>query len=118
VPFTHPRQRSGFILAEALIALLIFGVVFIALEGSLALVLRAVADSEREAIASRLAESQRERVFAAACEATSGSDSANGVTLAWTVSPVDGLARVGETTTYHRRTGDRMETYDALGRCQ
>ena len=58
-----PTQRSGFALVEALIALVIIGVVFLGLEGSLTLVLRSLADSERQSTATRIAEAQRERIF-------------------------------------------------------
>lgn len=112
------KRRHGFILAEALIALLILGVVFLALEGSLAVVLRSIVESDRETIASSLAETQRERAFAAACAGASGTDSLNAVAVSWTASPVGRLVRVSQTSRYPRRIGDRVEQYDAIGACQ
>lgn len=116
---SHTRaKRHGFILAEALIALLILGVIFLALEGSLTIILRSLADSDREAVASRIAETQRERALAAVCTAASGSDSSNAVVVNWTASSTGRLVRVVQTTRFPRRTGDRVEQYDAIGACQ
>lgn len=118
MPKAQPKPRTGFILVEALIALLILAVVFVALEGSLTLSVRTLANAERETIAARLAESQRERAFAGACAAASGADSADAVTVEWTTSPNTRLVRVVETSRYERRTGSRTVEYDAIGRCQ
>lgn len=112
------KPHRGFILAEALVALLILGVVFLALEGSLTVVVRSLAESERETVAARLAEAQRERAFAGACTPGSGTDSADGVIVDWIASPVGRFVRVSQTSRYPRRIGDRVEQYDAVGKCQ
>ncbi len=112
------NHRPGFILAEALVALLVLGVVFLALEGSLSSIVRTIADSERETVAARLAEMQREKVFAAVCGSGSGTDSGNAVVVTWTVSTAGSLVRVTQTSRYDRRVGDRTESYDAIGRCR
>jgi len=112
------HSRSGFILAEALVALLVIGVVFLALEGSLAIVMRSIADSEHESVAARVAETRRERAFASACAAASGVDSVRAVTVNWTASPDGQLVRVAQTSRYPQKLGDRVEHYDALGACQ
>jgi Tfp pilus assembly protein PilV len=112
------NRRNGFILAEALIALLIIGIAFLALEGSLSLVMRSLADSEREFIAVRLAEIQREHAFATACVPASGSDSINAVAVRWTASPMGALTRVAQASRYPLRAGDRIEQYDAVSACQ
>lgn len=112
------RSRSGFILAEALVALLLIGVVFLALEGSLTVVMRSIADSEHESIAARIAETQRERAFASACAPASGADSVRAVTVEWTASPDGQLVRVAQTSRYRQKLGDRVEHYEALGSCQ
>lgn len=117
MPNTHTKARGGFILAEALVALAVFGATFLALEGSLTLALRSLAESDREAIASRLAETTRERAFASGCLNGAGSDSANGVVLAWVATTENGLLRLVESTTYRRRAGDRSQRYEAVGRC-
>jgi Tfp pilus assembly protein PilV len=114
----HQRHPPGFILAEALVALLILGVVFLALEGSLSTVIRTIADSEHEAIAARLAETQRERAFAAACASSSGADSANTVVVTWSASATGSFVHLIQTSRYPRRVGDRIETYDATGACR
>jgi len=118
MPNNDAKPHRGFILAEALIALLILGVVFLALEGSLTVVLRSLADSERETVATRLAETQRERAFGTACAAGSGTDSLNAVSVSWVASPVGGLVRVSQISRYPRRIGDRVEQYDAVSACQ
>jgi Tfp pilus assembly protein PilV len=112
------NSPRGFILAEALVALLIIGVVFLALEGSLKIVLRRIADSEHESVAARIAEAQRERAFASACAPNSGVDSVNAVIVGWTASPDGQLVRVAQTSRYRQTVGDRVEHYDALGTCQ
>jgi Tfp pilus assembly protein PilV len=112
-----PHCRRGFVLAEALIALLILGVVFLALEGSLSIVLRSLADSERDKIAATLAETQRERAFAAPCVAASGADSINAVTVSWIATAAAGRVRVTQTSRYPRHIGSRVENYDAISAC-
>ena len=108
----------GFILAEALVALLIIGVVFLGLEGSLTIVMRSIADSEHESVAARIAETRRERAFASACATSSGVDSVSAVTVGWTASPDGQLVHVAQTSRYRQKVGDRVEHYDALGTCQ
>ena len=108
----------GFILAEALIALVVIGVVFLALEGSLSIVLRSLADSEREATATALAEAQRERAFGSPCSADEGSDSVNGVVVSWSASVAGRFIRIEQTGHYPRKLGDRPVGYAALGVCQ
>lgn len=113
----HPKHLRGFILIEALVALVIIGVVFLGLEGSLTLILRSLVDSERQTIATRIAEEQRERAFAAGCVAGSGSDSVNAVTVDWTASRAGSLIHVSQTVRYPRNSGVRVEHYDAVGAC-
>jgi Tfp pilus assembly protein PilV len=113
-----PAQRSGFALVEALIALIIIGVVFLGLEGSLTLVLRSLADSERQTKATGIAEEQRERAFAAGCVAGSGSDSVNSVTAEWTASSDGSLVRVAQTVRYPQKAGARVEHYSAASACR
>jgi len=113
------RQSSGgFVLIEALVALVIIGVVFLGLEGSLTVVLRSLAESERQTVATRIAETQRERAFATACVAGSGSDSVNAVEVSWTASPTGALVHVTQTVRYPQRFGVRVEHYDAVGTCR
>jgi len=112
------QSPNGFILIEALVALVIIGVVFLGLEGSLTIVLRSLADSERQAIATRIAETQRERAFAAGCVAGSGSDSANAVAVEWTISPAGALVHVTQIIRYPQKLGVRVEHYDAIGTCR
>lgn len=112
------RRRGGFILTEALVALLIFSVVFLALEGSLTLVVRRFADAAREDIAARHAEAQRESAFASGCGAESDIDSLDAVVVASTSTTSDYLLRVVQTTAYPRKIGVRSERYDAVSRCR
>ncbi|MEO7042382.1 MAG: type II secretion system protein [Gemmatimonadaceae bacterium] len=112
------QLRRGFILTEALIALLIFTVVFLALEGSLTLVVRRFADATREDIAARHAEIQREAAFANGCTAGLMIDSLNGVVVSSTSTTADYLLRIVQTTAYPRKLGARSEHYDAVSRCR
>jgi Tfp pilus assembly protein PilV len=112
------KPARGFILAEALIALVVIGVVFLALEGSLSIVIRSLADSEREATATRLAESERERLFGSPCNADAGADSVNAVVVSWSASAADHLIRIDQAGRYPSRIGDRALGYVALGECQ
>ena len=111
-------RRRGFILTEALLALLIFSVVFLALEGSLTLVARGFADAAREDIAARHAEAQRESAFANGCVAVSDTDSLDAVVVNSTSTTTDYLLRVIQTTAYPRKMSVRRERYDAVSRCR
>jgi len=112
------KPPGGFVLIEALIALVIVGVVLLGLEGSLTLIVRSLADAERQATATRLAETRRELLFASACAPNSGSDSVNAVSVIWTASPVARLTHITQTSTYPQKLGSRIEQYDAIGACQ
>jgi Tfp pilus assembly protein PilV len=112
------HDRRGFILTEALVALLIFSVVFMALEGSLTLVVRRFADAAREDIAARHAENLRESLFASGCAAASDVDSLNAVVISSTSTTTGYLLRVVQTTAYPRKIGVRSERYDAVSRCR
>jgi type II secretory pathway pseudopilin PulG len=116
VPIAHINRHSGFILAEALVALLIVGVVFVALEASLSTVVRGIAESEREATAARLAESQRERAFGGPCLSGFGADSADAVVVTWSATANGSLIHLVQTSHFRSRFGDRIESYDAAGR--
>ena len=113
----HVQRCSGFILAEAMIALVILGVAFTALEGTSILVIRSLAESDREAIAARLAETQRERAFGVGCSVGSGSDSANSVSVSWAAAPAAGLVRLSQTSRYPGRFSDHVQEYDAVSAC-
>lgn len=115
---THPTvRRPGFVLVEALIALLVLGVAFIGFEGSLTTIIRSVAASEREAVAARLAEAQRENAFSIVCASGSGADSVDGVVVAWSAAAAAPLVHLIQTSSYESRSGQRVETYNATGRC-
>lgn len=112
------QHCRGFILAEAMIALVVLGIAFAALEGSSVVVIRALAESDREEIAARLAEAQRERAFGAGCASGAGSDSVNSVIVSWTSVPAAGVLRLSQTSRYPGRFGDHVQVYDAVGACQ
>ncbi len=115
---TQARQRDGFALVEALVALIIVCVAFLGFEGSLALIVRTMSDSQRETVATRIAETQRERAFAGGCATTSGRDSVNAIMVTWTASPVGHLTYVTQVSRYPQRLGDRVENSNAVGVCQ
>lgn len=112
------RLRPGFSLLEALIATVIAAGVVLVLEGTLAITTRDIADSDRESIAARLAETQRERAFATGCAPSAGQDSVNAVTVEWTASREGGAVRVAQSSRYRTRWGIRSQAYDVLGVCR
>ena len=111
-------HRRGFILAEALVALTVLAVIFIALEGSLAMVLRSLAESDRESVAARIAEAQRERAFATPCTTGSGVDSTNGVRVEWQAAPSGTNIHIAQSSHFATRAGDHAEFYDVTGSCR
>ena len=117
-PPATSQLRPGFILTEAMIALLIFTVVFLALEGSLTLVVQRFADAAREDRAARQAETQRESAFANGCVAASAIDSLDAVVVSSTSTNMDYLLRVLQKTAYARKLSVRNEQYDAVSRCR
>ena len=117
MPTHSVAARPGFILVEALIALLVLAVAFIAFEGSLTIAVRAIAASQREAVAAQLAETQRETAFSAVCSSGSGSDSVNGVVVVWSASAASSLVHLTQSSHYESRFGARVETYNSTGRC-
>ncbi len=110
----HP----GFTLVEVLVAVLLLTIVLLALEGSAAATLRELADSQREMLATRLAERQREQAFAAACTMSAGIDTANGVGASWRATPIGQQARLTQHTSFDTRSGTRQQSYDVIGRCR
>lgn len=103
---------------EVIVAILLLTIALLVLEGSAAVTVRELADSQRETLAMRLAERQRERAFAAACVTSSGNDSANGVGASWAAAPTGQRARLTQRTSFDTRTGTRREAYDAVGQCR
>lgn len=97
---------------------MIFAVVFLALEGSLTLVVRRFADGAREDIAARYAETQREIAFSNGCVAASVIDSLDAVVVNSTSTTMDYLLQVIQTTAYPRKLNISSEQYDAVSRCR
>jgi prepilin-type N-terminal cleavage/methylation domain-containing protein len=110
--------ESGFTLIEVMIAILVITVAALALEGGATAAVRDLAASEREQLATRLAERQRERIWAASCAGSSGVDSANGVVARWVAAPGTSATHVTQHTTFTTALGTRTESYDAMGRCR
>lgn len=110
--------RPGFTLVEVIVAILLLTVALLAIEGSAAVTLRELADSKRETLAMRFAEDQRERSFGSVCAASSGLDSANGVTATWIASPTGSRSHVIERTTFQTRYGVRSQAYNTAGPCR
>lgn len=114
----HRADPTGFTLVEVIVAILLLTIALLALEGSAAVTVRELADGQRETLAIRLAERQRERVFAGACATSSGNDSVNGVGASWAAAPTGQRARLTQHTSFDTRAGTRREFYDAVGRCR
>lgn len=111
-------DRTGFTLVEVIVAILLLTIALLALEGSAAVTVRELSESQRETLATRFAERQRERAFAGACATSSGNDSANGVGVSWAAAPTGQRLRVTQYTSFNTRSGTRREFYDAAGRCK
>lgn len=117
----HANRRAdptGFTLVEVIVAILLLTIAILALEGSAAVTIRELADGQRETLAMRLAERQRERAFAGACATASGMDSINGVGASWAAAPTGQRTRLTQRTYFDTRFGTRQESYDAAGRCR
>ncbi len=111
-------ERPGFSLVEVIVAILLLTTALLALEGSAAIAVRELADSRRESLAMRFAEGRRERSFGASCAASSGMDSANGVSATWIASAAASQSRLAQRTAFDTRYGVRSQAYDAIGQCR
>lgn len=116
--FNRKTPRPGFTLVEVIVAILLLTIALLALEGSAAVTVRELGDGQRETLATRLAERQRERAFAGTCATSSGNDSANGVGASWAAAPTGQRTRVTQHTSFDTRFGIRQESYSAVGRCR
>lgn len=117
----HANRRAdptGFTLVEVVVAILLLTIALLGLEGSAAVTVRELADGQRETLATRLAERQRERAFAGTCATASGMDSTNGVGASWAAAPTGQRARLTQHTSFNTRFGARAESYNAIGRCR
>ncbi len=114
----HRADPTGFTLVEVIVAILLLTIALVALEGSAAVAVRELAEGQRETLATRFAERQRERAFAAACATAWGNDSANGVGASWAAATTGQRAHLTQHTSFDSRTGTRQESYDAVGRCR
>lgn len=112
------RRPAGFILAEALVALLILGVVLLALEGASTMILRRLAESERRTATAQLAETRREQLLSGRCTSSNGIDSSNTVDVAWSAMPSGRLLRISQEGHYKRLGADAVELYETTGPCR
>lgn len=110
--------RRGFVLVEALMALLVLSIAYLVLEGSWMLVSRNLFDSNRMAAASRMEDVQRERALARGCVASSGADSAGGIAMAWRALPSRGVLQIGQTRTYRRDGFERADSSNWIASCR
>ena len=113
--------RAGFTLVEVMVALLLLVVALVALEGGAAVTVRMLADAERETVAMRLAEGERERAYGSRCAAAVGVDSTNGVRVGWSAAPVAGGSALLVTRAagaFRTRYGMHATSFDGAGPCR
>lgn len=114
--------RAGFTIVEVMVALLLVVVALVALEGGVAVTVRTLADAEREATATRLAETEREHAYATPCAAAHGVDTTNGVRVGWSVTPagVGGAAMLvtHASGAFRTRYGIHATGFDGAGPCR
>ncbi len=115
---TRVASPTGFTLVEVIVAILLLTIALLTLEGSASVTVRELAEGQRETLATRLAERQRERAFGTACAAFTGVDSGNGVTANWAVTLTGQRVRLTQHTSFETRSGPRRESYDAVGLCR
>ncbi len=111
-------RRRGFVLVEALMALLVLSIAYLVLEGAWMLTSRNLFHSNRMAAASRMEDAQRERALARGCVASSGADSADGIAMAWRALPSRGLLQVGQTRSYRRDGFERADSSNWIAACR
>lgn len=105
-----------------MVALLLIVIALVALEAGAAVTVRTLADAEREGMAMRLAEGERERAYGSACAPARGVDSVNGVRVAWSAAPVSvgGVAMldVRAAGAFRTRYGMHASSFDGAGPCR
>lgn len=115
---TRRANPTGFTLVEVIVAILLLTIALLALEGSAASTVRELADSQRETLATRLAERQRERAFGSTCATASGVDSANDVDAGWAATGTGQRVHLTQHTSFDTRSGTRRQSYGVVGRCR
>jgi prepilin-type N-terminal cleavage/methylation domain-containing protein len=123
MPNTHGHvARAGFSLVEVMVALLLVVVALVALEAGAAVTVRTLADAGRETTAMRFAEGERERAYGAPCAAARGVDSANGVRVAWSATPVSvggtAVLAMRASGAFRTRYGLHASAFDGAGPCR
>ena len=110
--------RRGYVLLEALMALVVVTIAYLVLEGAWTLVVRKLFEDRQSAAVSLLADSQRERAAARGCVESSGSDSVNGITINWWASSSGGLIRVSQARTYRRDGAQHADSSVSMTACR
>jgi len=106
------NTESGFTIVEVIIAITMLSVGLLGILGATAATIRVLGESDRMATAAFQATERLERLEALACDAaTSGTDTQQGVDLAWTVggAATDRTRAITLTATYPMGRG-RMRT--------
>jgi prepilin-type N-terminal cleavage/methylation domain-containing protein len=114
-------SRQAFTLTEILVAIVLLAITLTAFHAHTLLTVRQIANNSREAIAATLAYTRAEKSFAAPCDSlvpATGSDSANGVTATWSVTPTYSTTQIDIQTNYRTLYNtDRTESYHIVRGC-
>lgn len=116
MPETIWRARRAFTLVEVMVAVVILAVALVALQGGTALLVRAIADAEREERAVALA-ARREALIVAACTDGAGSESAGGASVVWSASRTGGITSVALSARAVTRRGPLARSFTITTRC-
>ena len=115
------NSESGFTIIEILIAVVMLSFGLLGMLGATAATIRVIGDSDRMVTAAYRATQRLERLEALACDAArSGTDTQQGVDIAWTVggTAADRTRMITLTATYPLSRGRvRVDTFEKALQC-
>jgi prepilin-type N-terminal cleavage/methylation domain-containing protein len=115
------KNETGFTIIEVLIAITMLSIGLLGTLGATAATIRVLGESDRMVTAAYQATQRLERLEALACDAaTSGTDTQQGIALAWTVggAATDRTRAIMLTATYPMSRGRvRVDTFEKALQC-
>lgn len=114
----HSTPQRGSTIIEAIFAVTLLSVGFLAVASSAPWVMRMVAEGRRSARAAALAQTKLETLRARACGRLSRGDSTVGpLVLAWSVERSGVVARLRATVSTPTLPGSRIDTFQTVRAC-